>query len=362
MKYKISFCTVAMNRRKHIEKTLLSNIIDNCSYINNEFILLDYNSMDNLENYIHDHLKEYIDSGKLKYFKTLRPQFFNRAHSRNVAFKLASGDIICNVDADNFTGMNFSDYINNEFLAKNRIFLSNTGYVNQQDILGRICVKREDFLKIGGFDERFVNYGFEDYDFCNRLKISGLTQNPFDITKPFFKVLAHAKTDRLSNEYGSKNLDTILLRHLTPSSSEIILLYKTLEFQRYIYIDNQTHYYGNDISEVTKLELEYQYTIEDNIFCRGSWNILNNKYVLTINEKPFLRLRRNSTSFESDQADIYQIIDNPVLITEIIMLASAIPNRKIMNENIASGKFNVNGNSYGSEVVYKNFQSNAIKL
>ena len=120
--YKISFCTVCMNRLHHLRKTLLVNIIDNSDYRDAEFVLLDYNSTDGLEDFVRAEMKDYLNSGKLIYYKTLAPRYFNRSHSRNLVFKLSSGDLICNIDADNFTGKGFVCYLNSEFLKNKYAF------------------------------------------------------------------------------------------------------------------------------------------------------------------------------------------------------------------------------------------------
>ena len=100
MDYKISFCTVCMNRLYHLKQTLPRSIKDNMDYPNVEFVLLDYNSEDGLENWVNTEMSDYIDSGVLVYYKTEEPEHFHRSHSRNVMFKLASGDILINLDAD----------------------------------------------------------------------------------------------------------------------------------------------------------------------------------------------------------------------------------------------------------------------
>ena len=88
-----------MNRLHHLKETLLKNIEDNISYGKLEFILLDYNSSDGLEEWVKSKLAKYIDNGILKYHRTSEPKSFHRSHSRNVALKLGSGDILCNLDA-----------------------------------------------------------------------------------------------------------------------------------------------------------------------------------------------------------------------------------------------------------------------
>ena len=118
----ISLCTVCMNRLHHIKKTLPQNIEDNAAYPDLEFILLDYNSTDGLEEWVKNNMQEYIISGRLKYYKTSEPVFFDRSHSRNLMFKLAAGDILCNIDADNYTGLAFADYVNEMFYQKKNVY------------------------------------------------------------------------------------------------------------------------------------------------------------------------------------------------------------------------------------------------
>ena len=75
-----------------------------------EFVLLDYNSTDGLEEWVKE-LQYYIDTGILVYYRTEEPLNYHRTHSRNMAFRLSTGDIVCNLDADNFLGEGFASYI-----------------------------------------------------------------------------------------------------------------------------------------------------------------------------------------------------------------------------------------------------------
>lgn len=45
----ISFCITCMNRLKHLQETLEKNILDNFLVDEVEFVVLDYNSQDGLE-------------------------------------------------------------------------------------------------------------------------------------------------------------------------------------------------------------------------------------------------------------------------------------------------------------------------
>jgi len=85
-----------MNRLHHLKETLPMNVADNATTENIEFVILDYNSTDGLEAWMQQ--KFDIFCGKVVYFKTTQPTFYNRSHSRNMAFRLASGDVVCNLE------------------------------------------------------------------------------------------------------------------------------------------------------------------------------------------------------------------------------------------------------------------------
>lgn len=175
---KVSFCITSMNRLRHVKKTLITNIEHNLSYPNVEFVLLDYNSSDGLESWVRDKCGKYLESGVLKYHRTTKPAFFHMAHAKNMAHGLATGDILCSLDADNFTNKNFAFFIN--FIhEKNPDSVGVSAWGNHKksrlsDFGGRIFLSRENFDKIGGYDENFIGWGYEDLDFKQRAVNLGL--------------------------------------------------------------------------------------------------------------------------------------------------------------------------------------------
>ena len=60
-----------MNRLSDLKNTLPRNIEDNKEYDNAEFIVLDYNSTENVEGWIKRKMMHHIKSGKLKAIKVL---------------------------------------------------------------------------------------------------------------------------------------------------------------------------------------------------------------------------------------------------------------------------------------------------
>jgi len=101
--YAISFCTTCMGRLYNLKETLPQNIEDNKAYPNLEFVILDYNSKDNLWEWMSRNMMDHILSGRVSYYRTTEPKYFSMSHSRNIAYKVAKGEIVNNLDADNYT-------------------------------------------------------------------------------------------------------------------------------------------------------------------------------------------------------------------------------------------------------------------
>ena len=92
--YRISIVTTVMGRLHDLSKTLPQNIEDNSDYENLEFVIVDYNSPDKEGEWIKENYMDMIESGKLIYVRTDEPQYYSMSHSRNIGFKVATGEII----------------------------------------------------------------------------------------------------------------------------------------------------------------------------------------------------------------------------------------------------------------------------
>ena len=173
-RYKISICTTCMNRAGDLEQTFLENIKSNIDYGEDkiEFVLLNYGSMDHLDEWARDVLPPFIKQGVVNYYHTKEPRFYSMTHSRNIAFRLAAGEIVNSVDGDHFTNDGFVEYVN--MLAnqgiKHPVFLK-----SKQKNRGRLGFFKTDFLWLGGYDEGIEGYGFDDVDLLHRALLSGFT-------------------------------------------------------------------------------------------------------------------------------------------------------------------------------------------
>jgi len=196
--YKISICTTCMGRTYDLKKTYVTNLIDNIeTYPNTEFVLLNYNSNDDMDDFVKHELSEYIKEGYLNYYKTIEPKFYSMTHSRNIAFKIASGDIVNNVDADHLTLFGFSKRINeiaNQFDTDKLVFIK-----SKQTNRGRLGFFKSRFIDdLGGYDESFGSaYGFDDEDILCRAYHLGFTITKF--TGDFCQVVEHHKRHFIDN-------------------------------------------------------------------------------------------------------------------------------------------------------------------
>jgi hypothetical protein len=165
VQHKISICTTCMNRASDLKQTYEQNLQDNMEYTNVEFVLLNYGSSDDLDVWAFKTLLPYIRAGKPNYYRTSEPEYYSMTHSRNIAFKVAAGAIVNNVDADHYTNPGFASYINAlaNFYPAKPVFVK-----SRQKNRGRLGMFKEDFLTLGGYDESIESYGFDDHDLLMR--------------------------------------------------------------------------------------------------------------------------------------------------------------------------------------------------
>jgi hypothetical protein len=228
---RISLCTVCMNRLQFLSQTLPLNLSENRKNEDVEFLVLDYNSGDNMEDWIRDNLGEHLQSGLLKYYKTYDPQYFHLAHSKNMIMRLATADIIGMIDADNFAGPDYATWVEETF----RVYGPNTitttlrkNSIPYRDQGGKICFSKDLFYSVCGFDEELIGYGMDDVDLANRLENAG-GRRIFLEEEKYLKYIGHSDAERLKN-YRYPNLLESVYYQITepadPSRLRVLYLFK----------------------------------------------------------------------------------------------------------------------------------------
>jgi hypothetical protein len=170
----IVFCVTCKNRAQHLKQTLPQNLAHNPR---SRFVVLDYNTQDDLIEYLAAYHQADINDGRLVVYTHFDEPVFRMAHAKNMAHRcgiLEGGDILVNVDADNMTGPGMESWIAENIAPGAFLFGNMVKGQMTRGISGRIAVSDRAFLKVGGYDEeKFNGWGSDDKDFVIRLKMAG---------------------------------------------------------------------------------------------------------------------------------------------------------------------------------------------
>jgi hypothetical protein len=162
-----------MGRASDLKRTLLANNTANRDYGRVEFVVLNYNSQDDMHDFmLSSVVAPHIESGIVRYLRTTSPRHYSFPHSRNIAVRHASGDLVVNVDADNFTGPGFASYLGRlACVCPCRAVFARGKRRNH----GRVGMYKTEFEAIGGYDEDLTGYGYDDRSLLLRALSSGCT-------------------------------------------------------------------------------------------------------------------------------------------------------------------------------------------
>jgi hypothetical protein len=351
---KISFCTVCRNRLQHIRETLPVNIRENAGRVDIEFILVDYNSPDGLDSWVRAEMMDHIHSGILKYYKTTDPVHFRMSHSKNIGPRLATGNIISLLDADNFAGPGYAQWVDEVFTNKGKNALIALGEVNSityGDALGKISCHKDLFDKVRGYDESMEGYGMEDFDLVERLvKAGGVKvqiENPAHL-----KFIKHSNEERIKNFQFIKNLESV---YVNVSDAD-----KTMKKVLYLMKDNTwseiAFRFNEKFQGIKALSFDGWY-IEKGGYNKGTIKRNGNEMTLMetgihLHKQNFGQLMSHNGSSEKH---IWQEIpNNSPLYTGMVLSYSDCLNRLIYQENAAFGR-EINPGGWGKCKVYKNF-------
>lgn len=363
--YKISFCVTCMNRLYHLKKTLMQNFLNNADYPAFELLLLNYNSKDDLENWAHEHFSEFIDKGVFSYYKTEEPTVFSQTHSKNLAFKLADGDIVCNINADNFTGQGFASYVNEVFQENENVFLSPDPEAKiDGGAAGIVCLKKTDFYKVGGFDEQMKIYGWEDVDFINRLQQAGLERKLISDSS-LVGAYAHGDEERYDKNKLEGEIHSIFMDDKDLSVKSAVKIF--------IFNHNGTFKTGTIISNLLKAaedeefgrvynqkQMRFRYELQERYWQTGQWKEEGDMIELlgSAVDRPCLFLRQDEVLRKKgrDEMVLFKVTNAQIwewIIRELIVY----DNRIIMLDNFDRKITAVNQERFGQATVFKNFHN-----
>jgi GR25 family glycosyltransferase involved in LPS biosynthesis len=169
-----------------------------------EIIIVDWSSQESLK-----HLLE-VDS-RIKIIRVNNEKYYIPSQANNLAVSFATGDYILRVDTDYF----FNPYFNffNTYEINGDCFVSGEPEIGKDRdnnpyykyLFGLLYVSKENFLKVGGYDENIGRYySHEDSNIFERLKLMGLKQiklkNNFSVIH-----IPHSDKKRYENFEGGQN-------------------------------------------------------------------------------------------------------------------------------------------------------------
>lgn len=199
---RISYCTTTMERLHHLWLTLSSNLQHN-RYSDVEFVVLDYGSQDGVADWVQQAFPDELKSGLLQFYRLDWPSRFHVSHAKNCAHRLAHGEIVANVDADTFVlpeyGQALRQYLDTGMRNYVRLVPPDR---TQFSLCGRIALRREELVRLGGYNEKLQGYGFEDTNLLERAHQLGLEK--IQLSHAYAACLEHSDTERTSN-YENKS-------------------------------------------------------------------------------------------------------------------------------------------------------------
>lgn len=174
----ISFCVTCRNRLWQLKETLAHNL----GHLRDEheISLVDYGSTDGLGEWVWSNFRSQIESGRLRFFEVTNPVHWSSPRAKNLAHRIAAGDYLFNLDADNWIVA--QDVALVQKAAELGVPCHQTTRVEGRPVTaivgngtyGRIGMPRELFMDLGGYDESMLPMGGQDFNLLERLRHLGL--------------------------------------------------------------------------------------------------------------------------------------------------------------------------------------------
>lgn len=229
---RISLITALKNRKEHLEKTLPNWLkFDQIDQI----VILDWDSNDDPLSIV-----EKYDDGRIDYIHVSNQSEWILSRAYNLAAQFAKYTHLLKLDAD--------ISIQNEFFEKYKLspgifFAGNwecAKNINDMALSGSFFVSKNDFLGIGGFDERITSYGFDDNNLYNRLEIGSIQYQILRVIGLISYILRKIGVINIPNDntriYNKKNkridISPDTLSHI-PHSDELRIRHQKLKLKTF---------------------------------------------------------------------------------------------------------------------------------
>lgn len=223
---RVALVTTCKNRLDHLALTLPQNLQDQKGHQDTVHVVLDYNDPD-MGGYIQREHAADLDTGRLVYYRFPDADIFEMAKAKNMAHRcglIEGGQVLVNVDADNWIGAGFPAYVDSKFsMARDEqepIFLcTRQNHRGPGDLVrvrtpggcgGRIGITRDAFLHAGGYDEIFAKWSPDDKDIARRLQNLGYLRH--HIPPTHLRAIKHGwDIRRITNQEAESFSESVVL-------------------------------------------------------------------------------------------------------------------------------------------------------
>jgi hypothetical protein len=211
---RIAFISTCKGRLAHLRETLPRNMWDNVDYLNSVFVVLGYGDPE-----LGEYMRTFelpMQNGQLAYYSFPEGKGFHVSHAKNLAMRCAmleGADILVTVDADNRTGTGFARFLGFQmgmdepgyFLCPDHLGIKGIPHGPFRPLrgyAGRLAIRTQDFVKVGGYDETFDTWRGEDIDVCQRMLRLGFRMG--FIPNSFLDVIPHGSDVRFKEYQHAK--------------------------------------------------------------------------------------------------------------------------------------------------------------
>ena len=192
----ISYCIPCMNRTHDLKKTLPLTIQAANESPPVEIVVVNYNSQDDLDDYMIGCGGAVLESGNLlTYKKYTGREHYHMAHAQNLSILAATGEYVVNTAADVLLTVNYFKVIRELLTPRDIVWMMSSRH-------GMPVIRKDEFIAAGGHDERLEFYGKTDRDLHSRLHRRGgkFVEYPSDI----LTVIPTSRTEKFKN-YSMKS-------------------------------------------------------------------------------------------------------------------------------------------------------------
>ena len=210
MKPLISIIVTCKNRLAHLQQTLPYLVTQSHS----ELIVVNYGCTENTSEWIYENYPS------VKVIEVNDDPIFNLTRARNIGAKNARGKILLLTDADVYIKNDLGSWIYEN--AKEGDFLI-APKDSSTSVSGTVICSKSDFMKIGGYDEAFQGWGWEDLDLYIRFAQNGIEEKNF--SGEYLSAIEHADKERQilveQGGHGSKTIAMTIGRVYTSFKKDI---------------------------------------------------------------------------------------------------------------------------------------------